>query len=230
MELSKIIDFDSIDVSDLSELSVLYDSTHTPNSFVFNHIINSNQIAIDCVKWYNRIWSIRQNVNLYIATANKDADIEISFNDIHYAFGDTKKAKQKDFLLQNVHFLRYVKRMNHNISCRFDDTTFVFNPSFYVTYEVPLKSGSSECALSKEDVIKFICFLIIYGTQSLLIVTKHFKYKDKTPKINQYNCHFDISFHNSLRSSGNFNIDKKYIYDKIVSLDIGANYKKFFEG
>lgn len=229
MYINKISEFDNIDISDISDLYIVYDNTYDSNLFIFDHILDDNKTIIDCVKWYNRIWSIRQNVNLHIANMT-GYEFDISFNNIHYAFSDTKKAKQKAFLLQSLHFFRYVKRIHHGIKCRFDDTVFKFDPNFYIQYEVPITSGDVNRVLSEEDFIRFICFLIVYGVQSLLIITKHFKFRDKIAKLKKYDCHFDISFHNSLKSSGNFIIDKKYIHDKIISLDIGANYKKFFEG
>ena len=231
MQLTNIIDLDSIEYYDISNLSLIYDSVYDPASFILDHIFSNNTSIIDCIKWYNRIWSIRQNVNLHLANVESTArSFTISFSDIHYSFIDTKKAKQKEFLVNTVPFIRYVRRIGNDILCTFDDTVFRFVVDYRILYEVPVTSGVINKLVSDIDFAKFVCFLIGYGMQSLLIVTKHFKFREQNLRLKEYNCQFNIHFSNYVRSSGNFVLDKKYIHDMIVPLDIGANYKKFFEG
>jgi hypothetical protein len=157
----------------------------------------------------------------------------MDFHDIHSAFLTTKKEKQKSYLLSNIKFIRYVKRIAHNFSMNIDDTSVEYFPIFNIHFELPFVFGEEPNPISEiniVDFIRFMSFLHIYSFQSLLVMINHNLFKQAAKTFIDYRYYGIFNFTMVNRDNREFIIKNAHDSLNFKQLYISRMYKKFFEG
>lgn len=121
-----------------------------------------------------------------------------------------------------------IKRMFYNYTLRFIDGTCIYNPVFDVYYDAPIVDSSYN--FSCNEFIRFISFMKIYSTQSLMVVVNHNRYNNIREKIIKYDYIFDIKLNAINSKDRRISVSPFCDVDRILSFDVNRLYKKFFDG
>ena len=211
---------------------VSYNSNYP--SFILQHIFENDRRIIDCVKVYNKIWSIRQNTNLIISSFSEPpTNIHNDFGNIHASFYSSSRCKLKSELFEGVRIISNVKRMYHSIDVTFDGSTCFYNPNFTVYFDFPFEIGvkSDIFSLGNEDIVKFINFLLVYSSQTLMVIVNHYTMKAfVSASIKKYVYTCSINFNLLSNDSRTILVGDSAQNQNIKTLEINRIYPKFFEG
>ena len=121
----------------------------------------------------------------------------MNFNNIHPAFMDTKKAAQKQYILDNIKFYHRIVRLFFKFDLEFVPPVCTFRPKYEIQYQVPIVFGQSPDTpypISGFEFIRFVSFLQVYSMQSLISAVWHHHVRPKHAGMQffQYEC--DINF------------------------------------
>lgn len=213
-----------------NNLIVKFLFTHDYPSVVIPHVFENEKTIVDLVRTCNKVWSIRQNLNLKLAAIPDTTEAHFDFDNIYQYFLDPKKQKQP--LLDSVNFFTRVKKIYHSFDIAFQNDECIYKPIFDVHFDFPVKFGSSSeaCSVQWNSFMKFIVYLNVYSTQALLVSANHFKFKPFLKTLTKYRCILEYRFNLVSKNYEKFTVPLIDFNQELSSIRVDTMYTKFFAG
>lgn len=227
-ELSQAFD------SEFKSLTIVLDSTYGTNGLGIHHTFREERVLVDCVRFYSAIWSVRQNLNLYIANlVNDTTEFCVSWGDIFYAVTTTKKMKQKNFLKFNVPFIEYINRAFYDFSLDFDDSICRFEPRLNVFFQAPYVFGkpkTSTYTIFSDYFMSMFCFWYVYTSQALMVAFHHSSFKNLASKVDTFKYRFSLTLNLESKDDRFVLIQPYDMNQDMRVITVNNMYQKFFAG
>lgn len=232
--LEDMTDLSGIFDAEFKNLTLVLDKTYGIDSLGLYHIFREERVLVDCVRFYNAIWSIRQNLNLYIANLVRDTtEFSTSWGDIFNAFKTTRKMRQKNFLCENVPFLDYVSKVNYDFTILFENDICIYEPIIDTYFDVPFSFGkpkNSTYEILSEYFMSFFCFWYVYTSQALMVTFNHNIFRGLAKNINSFRYRFTLKMNLESKEDRNVLIQPYSINDEMLVIMVNRIYQKFFAG
>ncbi len=157
----------------------------------------------------------------------------MNFNNIHTPFVETKKAAQKQYILNNINFYKRVVRLFYKFDLEFAPPVCTFAPRYEIQFEMPLVFGqdpSTPIIIPGFEFIRFVSFLQVYSMQSLISAGWHHHMRPKHAGIEYLHYDCDMNFTLLTTSNQLVSIETSNLDAEIVQFSVNKFYPKFFEG
>lgn len=233
--LNDMTDFSNFSFDEeFKNLTLILDKTYGTDSLGIYHIFREERVLVDCVRFYNAIWSVRQNLNLYIANLVKDTtEFSVSWGDIFNLVKNSKKIKQKNFVHEHVPFLDYVKQINYDFSIAFDGTICRYEPKIEVHFDAPYAFGkpkNSTYEIFSDYFMSFFCFWYVYTSQALMVTFNHNIFRGMAKAVNSFRYLFTFKMSFESKEDRNVLIQSYDMNQEMFVITINRMYQKFFAG